>query len=259
MKALIVVSFGTSVPNARIMIQNVESTLKESFPDRDFYRAFTSRIICKKLKSQGENISSMEELLLILKGKGYDDILVQPTHIISGYEYEKVLAAISEVKDDFCKIAVGKPLINSTEDLIAVTDIVAKAWMPDQGCLVLMGHGSSHSNNMIYSAAQTAALLKYNKKLFIGTVEGWPELKDVMEFLPRESVKEVTIAPFMLAAGDHALNDMAGDSEDSWKKQLESAGYKVNCILDGLGSIPAIWKMYIVKARQSLANKNHNL
>lgn len=252
MKALVVVSFGTSVPSARKTIEKLETELSAEFADRDFYRAFTSTIICRKLTAQGEDVCGTKETLEKLIEKGYKDILVQPTHIIPGYEYEKVVAAIEAAKCDKAEITLGKPLICDMEDLKNAAHITGNAWIPDEGILILMGHGSSHDNNMIYPALQTAFSVECPGKVLIGTVEGWPEIDDVMSALEKTDVKNVTLAPFMLVAGDHAINDMAGAEEDSWKNRLEKAGYNVSCIMGGLGEIPGIRRKYAEKAAAAL-------
>ena len=235
-KALLAVSFGTSVPGAEAAISNIEAALSAACPERTLRRAYTSRIICRKLAREGRPVQSPEEALEDLAADGVRDVLIQPTHLTPGDEYDKLCRIAEPYRGRFEAFRISKPLISSPEDLLAVTDAALAHYPPQAGeALVLMGHGSGHIANMIYPALQTAFRFRGAESAFVGTVEGWPELDDVLAQLKRGAWERVLLAPLMLVAGDHAMNDMAGDAPDSWKSRLEAAGYAVRCHLEGVG------------------------
>jgi len=245
-KALCVVSFGTSVPGAEAAIANIETALRGACPEREFRRAFTSRIICRKLAREGRPVQSPEEALEELAAAGIRDVLVQPTHLTPGEEYEKLWCIASAYADRFETLRVSAPLIAGAQDLLAMTDaILAHCATEADEALLLMGHGTGHIANMIYPALQTALRLRGAESVFIGTVEGWPELEDCLAQLERGPWKKVLLAPLMLVAGDHAMNDMAGDAPDSWKSRLEAAGFAVRCRLEGIGMWDEVAALYL--------------
>ena len=244
--ALLAVSFGTSVPGADAAIISVENALKEACPDRDLFRAYTSRIICRKLRDEGRPVSTPEEALEQIAAEGYTDIIIQPTHMTPGKEYEKLCSIATGFEDRFVSLRVASPLISSSEDLKDVADAVLAHFPPhDSRALVLMGHGTGHIANMIYPALQTAFRLAGAEEVYVGTVEGWPGIDDVVKQLVNSGCKEIDLVPFMLVAGDHAVNDMAGDDPDSWKSILSSEDFKVRCVLEGIGSWNEIHSIYL--------------
>ena len=244
-KALIAVSFGTSVPGAEEAILNVENALRAACPDRTFRRAYTSRIICRKLAREGRPVPTPEEALEELAAVGVRDVLIQPTHLTPGDEYDKLCGIAAQYRARFASMRIARPLISAPEDLVAVADAVLSHYPLSEGqALLLMGHGSGHIANMIYPALQTAFRLKGAENIFIGTVEGWPELNDCIDQLKRGAWKTVELAPLMLVAGDHAQNDMAGPEPDSWKSRLEAEGYTVRCHLEGVGMWKEICELY---------------
>ncbi len=235
-KALLAVSFGTSVPGAEAAIANMENALRAACPDRVFRRAYTSRIICRKLAREGWPVLSPEEALEELAAAGVRDVLVQPTHLTPGDEYDKLCRIAEGYRGRFSALRIGAPLITGPEDLNAVADAVLAHYPPQAGrALLLMGHGSGHIANMIYPALQTAFRLKGADYVLVGTVEGWPAFSDCLDQLRQGAWNSVELAPLMLVAGDHALNDMAGDEPDSWKSRLENAGFSVCCRTEGVG------------------------
>ena len=243
--ALICVSFGTSVPSARKSIELVENALRKELPQADFFRVFTSSIIRRKLAAQREVIWSMQEALQALTGGEYDRILVQPTHFLYGYEYENIRDCVQEAKKQFPAITLGVPLLSNTADVQQLAEILNRAFPQKQnGAVVFMGHGSEHFANVVYLALQAAFHMMGRKDMFVGTVEGWPEVEDVLEQIQQGGYANVQLAPLMLVAGDHALNDMAGEEEDSWKSVLAMQGLSVECFLQGMGMNPEIQQMY---------------
>ena len=176
---------------------------------------------------------------------GVEDVIVQPTHIINGIENDRMMEDLMENMPLFRRIRVGKPLLSSVEDYKkSIHAVMAETGLQDGEMLVLMGHGTDHHANSAYPTLEyTFHALGYNQVL-VGTVESFPELKNVMAKLKIAEKKQVALMPFMLVAGDHAKNDMAGD-EDSWKSELEEEGYEVRVILKGLGEFEGIRKIFI--------------
>ncbi len=252
-KALLVLSFGTSVPAARKSITAVEEALK-AVSDRDFFRAFTSPTIRKILARKGETVWSLSEALEALLEMGYGDVAIQPTHLLYGYEYDNIRETVTQWQERFPVLRLGQPLLATQEDLFALSDCVAKAYAPREGALVLMGHGTTHFANMVYPALQTVLRSRGYENILVGTVEGWPGLEDVLAGLPALGKKQVLLAPLMLVAGDHALNDMAG--EDGWKGRLEREGYTVSCHMEGLGVLEPVQAMYAARCKTLLENEH---
>ena len=243
-KTLIAVSFGTSVPAAQESIRAVERVLAQEAAGWQFCRAWTSPTIRHILAGRGEQVESLEETLDRLAAEGTEEILVQPTHFLYGIEYDRIRAAVEASRDRFKKITLGKPLLAGTEDLRVLADYVVKEALPADGALVLMGHGTEHFVNLVYPAFQTVLHLAGAPNAFVGTVDGWPTIENVLEQLQAGGYKKVLLAPMMLVAGDHACNDMAGDEPDSWKSILEAAGIEVHCRLRGLGDVPGVQELY---------------
>lgn len=256
-KALLVVSFGTSFEETRRKtIDAIEADLAAAFPDRRLYRAWTSKMIIKKLKKRdGVAIDTVPEALARMAKDGVRDVLVQPTHVLDGLENQWMRNDLQAAAGDFDIIAVGAPLLVSTDDLKAVAAATVASLPPLEAgeALVLMGHGSSHSANMTYPAlAYVFRDLGY-RNVFIGTVEGYPTLDNVLRDLAMVTpkVKKVVLAPFMVVAGDHARNDMAGEDGDSWKNRFQADGYATDCVLRGLGEFSPIRDLFVAHAKDA--------
>lgn len=243
--ALLCVSFGTSVPAARKSITAVEEALHIEMPEADFYRVFTSKTIRRILASKGEIVWSMDEALEHLTDGSYDRVVIQPTHFLYGLEYESLKASVEEAKKRFPALLLGAPLLSGTEDLQALAQVLSKEFpKKENSALVLMGHGTPHFSNVVYPAIQAVFHMMGRKDVYVGTVEGWPEIEEICRELRTGNYTHVRTAPLMLVAGDHALNDMAGDEADSWKSILTQEGYEVECIMQGLGVLPGVQEMY---------------
>lgn len=243
--ALLCVSFGTSVPAARKSITAVEEVLHAEMPEADFFRVFTSKTIRRILASRGEAVWSMDEALEHLTDGSYDCVVIQPTHFLYGLEYESLKASVEEAKKQFPSLLLGKPLFSGSEDLQALVRVLSEEFPQKKDtALVFMGHGTSHFSNVVYPAMQAAFHMIGRKDVYIGTVEGWPEIEEICSQLQERNYTYVRTAPLMLVAGDHALNDMAGDESDSWKNILTLQGYKVECIMQGLGILPGVQQLY---------------
>ena len=246
-KGILVVSFGTShLDTMEKTISVIEREISERFQEYRVYRAFTSGMIIRKLKrTENLAVDTVQEALNRMKEDGIEDVIVQPTHIINGVEYDRMMNDLMENMFLFRRIRVGKPLLSSVEDYKkSIHAVMAETELRDGEMLVLMGHGTDHHANSAYPTLEyTFHALGYNQVL-VGTVESFPELKNVMAKLKIAEKKKVALMPFMLVAGDHAKNDMAGD-EDSWKSELEEEGYEVRVILQGLGEFEGIRKIFI--------------
>lgn len=246
-KALMVVSFGTSVPQARRAIEQVEEQLRAAFPDHDFFRAFTSGMVARKIeREEGVHIPAPAELLERLAADGYDEVRCQSLHIIFGQEYEKLLAQLAPFRDRFAHLLVGQPLLWDTADYLRLTRALL-AEMPqldEDEAFVFMGHGTEHPANAAYALVENCFRYHRAERVYVGTVEGFPHLDYVLARLDAHEVTRVHLAPLMLVAGDHAINDLAGDEDDSWKSRLESEGYTVETHLRGLGEFAAVGDIF---------------
>ena len=249
--ALLVVSFGTThLDTMEKTITATEKALAEAFPECPVYRAFTSGIVRKRLKVKyGIHADSMEEALARISADGYEKVVVQPTLLIPGIEYDK-LCAVLEASADTLETRVAKPLLCDDTDVDAMISVLEKAYPVDSDTvLLLMGHGTDHAANDIY--IRMADKLK-NTSMRLCTVEGKPSYEDALEELAALTQKKILAAPMMFVAGDHAKNDMAGSEPDSLRSMLEAKGYAVQCVIQGLGELEAVRKMYVTKAREAM-------
>lgn len=248
-KALIVVSFGTSFEEAIPAIINIEETCKKAFPDYDFYRAFTSGMIIRKLaKTRNVIIHNPDEIMKKLVAEGYEEVLCQPTHIINGLEYDKMMRMLMAYKDAIPVIKVGSPLLTEEEDYKEACEIAMRELKtplaPDEA-FVFMGHGTEHYANSAYCQFENMLRDMGYESTYVGTVEGFPDLDYVITRLRRRNIKKVHVMPLMIVAGDHARNDLAGAEADSWDSILKREGFETDVILKGLGEIDAIADMFV--------------
>ena len=246
-KAILVVSFGTSYHETRKKtIEACENKIKESFKDYDFYRAFTSGMIINKLKKRDNMfIDNPSEALEKLYNAGYQEVVVQSLHIICGDEYNKLKDMVAQYEDKFDKISIGRPLLTYIDDYRETVEAVKKDLdkMDIDEAVVFIGHGTEHESHSSYPAIEYM-FRDYGINAFVGTVEGYPELEQVIKKLKNRNIKTVDLLPFMLVAGDHAINDMASDEEDSWKTILEKEGFNVKVHVKGLGENPYIQEKF---------------
>ena len=260
-KALLVVSFGTSFEEALPAIVNIEETCKKAFPDYDFYRAFTSGMIIRKwARTKNVIIHNPDEVMKRLVAEGYEEVICQPTHIINGLEYDKMMNMLLAYKDQIPTIKVGTPLLTEEEDYKEACEIVMQELekpLAKDEAFVFMGHGTSHTAKISYSQMQTQMEQLGYENVFIGTVEGEPEdtaCEAVIEKLKNAGYKKVILRPLMVVAGDHANNDMAGDDDDSWKSQFEASGEfdSIDTQIAGLGEIKAIQDLYVAHTADAM-------
>jgi len=258
-QAIVVVSFGTTFDDAREKcIESVEKNIRMSFPEYEVRRAFTSRIVMKRLAERGMHNDTLEQALDKLKAEGYKDVIVQSTHLTTGEEFErKIVEPVKQYSKDFNSIKIGRPILTDYNDLyVAVEALEQQLPVKKKGQeVVFMGHGSPHQHNPAYQALQDTFDAK-RLPVTIGVVEetDHPNFDDVIARLSgKKNVKSIVLMPLMLVAGDHANNDMAGDEEDSWKSILEAKGYKVTSYLHGLGENKAIQDIYVQHIKDVIA------
>lgn len=253
-KAILAVSFGTSFNDTREKtIDIIENDLRSAFPDREFYRAWTSKIITSKLKERdGVSIDMPGDALERMKSDGVSDIIVQPTFILPGLENDYLSEKIISSSKDFDQIMIGAPLLDSDEDIRQTAEIISEAFEDlEDEALVLMGHGVFNDRNSIYIDLENAINTIGRVKAFIGTVEAEPDLLSVLEKVRASGLKKVVLTPLLIVSGDHANNDMAGEDDDSWASVFRREGFEVRCILKGLGEYEAIRKMFVNHARSA--------
>lgn len=257
-KVILVVSFGTSYNDSRdITIGAIEDDITAAFPEYEVRRAFTSQIIIDKLKERdGLEIDNVEEALDRAVADGVNVLVVQPTHLMDGYEYNDLVDALKEYEGKFDKVAIGAPLLSSDADFEAVAKAIAEetaSYDDGETAICFMGHGTEAASNQVYPTMQEKLTALGYENYFVGTVEAEPSLEDVMAAVGAEGkYKKVVLEPLMVVAGDHANNDMAGDEEDSWKVQFTNAGYDVTCLIQGLGQNAAVRELYVAHTQAAI-------
>lgn len=269
---LLVVSFGTSYNDSRVAdIKGIEDALQAANPDWAVRRAFTAQIIINHVQARdGEKIDNMEQALERAVANGVKNLVVQPTHLMHGAEYDELVEALDGYKDKFETVKIAEPLLGEVgsdatiinEDKKAVAEILTAEAVKDAGyesleaakedgvAYVFMGHGTFHTAKVSYTQMQTQMKELGYDNVFIGTVEGDPEetaCEAIIEAAAEAGYKKIILRPLMVVAGDHANNDMAGAEEDSWMSMFEASGKfdSVEAQITGLGSIPAIQELYV--------------
>ncbi|MDR0584926.1 MAG: sirohydrochlorin cobaltochelatase [Treponema sp.] len=254
---ILVVSFGTSFNDSRAeTIGAVEKAIAAAYPAYEQRRAFTSQIIIDRVyERDGEKIDNLAEAMEKLRKDGVREVAVQPTHVMNGFEYDEMREAIKPFEKDFARISYGLPLLSSDADFNEVAEIIVgetKQYDGEDTAIVFMGHGTEHEANSAYAKLDKILKDGGHPNYIIGTVEAEPSLDDVIEQLDGLGVKNVVLLPFMIVAGDHANNDMAGDEDDSWKSVLQSRGYTAQPVLRGLGQYPEIQAMFVRHAGEAV-------
>ena len=280
---LLVVSFGTSFNDSRVAdIKGIEDALQEAYPDWSVRSAFTAQIIINHVQARdGEKIDNMQQALDRAVANGVKNLVVQPTHLMHGAEYDEMNEMLDQYRDKFETIAVAEPLLGEVgsdatvinEDKEAVAKAITAAAVKDAGfdsldaaaaektAFVFMGHGTSHTAKVSYSQMQTTMQTLGYDNVFIGTVEGEPEetaCENVIEAVKAAGYTKVVLRPLMVVAGDHANNDMAGSDDDSWLSMFNASGAfeSVDCQIAGLGEIADIQQLYVAHTKAAIDSLN---
>ena len=280
---LLVVSFGTSFNDSRAKdIKGIEDALQAAYPDWSVRRAFTAQIIINHVQARdGEKIDNMEQAMERAVANGVKNLVVQPTHLMHGAEYDEMMEMIDSYRDKFESVAIAEPLLGEVGNDATVInpdkEEVAKAVTAeavqtagyesltaaaeDGTAFVFMGHGTSHTAKVSYSQMQTTMQTLGYDNVFIGTVEGEPEetsCENIIEAVKAAGYTKVVLRPLMVVAGDHANNDMAGSDEDSWLSQFNASGdfASVDCQIAGLGEIDAIQQQYVAHTKAAIDSLN---
>lgn len=257
--AILVVSFGTSYPEALTSgIAHVEQAIANALSVIPVFRAFTSNMVIDKLKKRdGVVIDKPNEAIKNLIEMGYSRIVVQPLHMIPGFEFDKLRrSVVTAAHNREIHLQLGRPLLHDHEDFLKLIDALSK-YLPqaEPGVGILwMGHGTAHPANSAYVLLERL-WRETRKDLYIANVDGYPELDQVIDTLEQQ-FQRIILMPLMLVAGDHAINDMASDEDDSYKSQLEARGMAVSCILKGLGAYPEIAEIFSDRVKEMVS---HNL
>lgn len=241
-QGLLVVSFGSSVEKTRKNITWTEQVLCSRMPQATFVRAFTSPRIRAALKKRGEEIFSPAQALENLYQQGVTHVIIQPTHLLPGIDYEALVQELEGYRTRFEAFFIGKPLLSSTHQVQALARILMQRY-PKQAdtSLVYMGHGTEHFANLVYPALEMMMHTEGRTDCFVTTVEGWPDFETAAA---RVDTREVCLIPLMLTAGEHVLEDMLGDSSDSLRGVMEQHGKTVHAVREGLGSLEEVREMY---------------
>ena len=257
-RELLVVSFGTSFNDSRrLTIGGIEAALADAIPDYSVRRAFTAQIIIDHVERRdGIHIDNMTEALDRAVANKVKILVVQPTHLMHGFEYDDMVAELAQCADQFDQVVVAEPLLTSDDDFDRVADILIdllKDYDDGKTAIVYMGHGTEHDSNKVYARMQEILNAKGADNYYVGTVEAAPSVDDVLEAIRDKGYEKVVLRDMMVVCGDHANNDMAGDEEDSWKSIFTAAGYQVECVLEGLGQVPEIQQIYVEHAQAAIA------
>lgn len=254
---ILVVSFGTSFNDSRrLTIGAIEDTIAEKFQDYEVRRSFTSDIIINHVQKRDNIlIDNVDAALQRACDNQVKHLVIQPTHLMNGFEYQELVDQVAQYADAFEKVSFGEPLLTSDEDFERVAQAIVD-WTAEyddgETAICFMGHGTEADSNAVYEKMQDILTEGGHTNYFIGTVEAEPSLDDVLAAVQSCEYKRVVLEPLMVVAGDHANNDMAGDEEDSWKTVFEQAGYEVTCLLRGLGENEEIRQIYAEHAQTAV-------
>lgn len=264
-KAILVVSFGTSHLEAlKSSIDKIENKIKDEFKEYEVFRAFTAHRIIKKLKERDNlNILTPEEALEDLKVKGFEEVIVQPLHIIPGEEFDYIKGVVEQIKDNFKSIKLGRPIFfyqgmnGLPEDYSLFIDSI-KDILIEEESVILFGHGTEHPSNAVYGMLQTVLIDEDYENVFVATIEGYPTIQNVLKKLKKKGIKKTKLVPLLLVAGDHVKNDMASDEDDSLKSILGKEGIEVTLHMHGLGEVDRFDDLYINRIYDSIEGKYLN-
>ncbi|ASB48270.1 sirohydrochlorin cobaltochelatase [Alkalitalea saponilacus] len=249
---ILLVAFGTSVIDAHTAYDFIHQRVQAVYPELEVRRAYTSTIVRKKLIERGQDILSPAAALTKMADDGFTCVFVQSLHVIPGYEFHDLLHIVRGVNGlpkGLKQVAVGNPLLTEHDDYVRVSEALhrfSKTFKPDDEALVLMGHGTKHSANICYAGLQEY-IRHIDSSIFVGTIEAFPAIEDVIPQLKRKGYKRVWLMPLLTSAGDHVINDMAGEKEGSWKSVLESDSFEVKINRTALGLIDEVVDVWVEK------------
>ena len=254
---LLVLSFGTSYNDSRrLTIGAIEGDLEKAFPDFSVRRGFTANIIIDHVQRRDNIlIDDVDAALERAVNNGVKNLVVQPTHLMHGLEYDELVKEVGNYSDAFDQVVFGEPLLNSDDDFARVEKAITEwtaSYDDGETAICFMGHGTEADSNEVYQKMQDLLTKDGYTNYFVGTVEAQPSLDDVLAKVQAGDYKRVVLEPLMVVAGDHANNDMAGDEDGSWKKPFEDAGYEVECLLRGLGENEDIRAIYVDHAKAAI-------
>lgn len=254
---LLVLSFGTSYNDSRrLTIGAIEGDLEKAFPDFSVRRGFTANIIIDHVQRRDNIlIDDVDAALERAVNNGVKNLVVQPTHLMHGLEYDELVEEVGNYSDAFDQVVFGEPLLNSDDDFARVEKAITEwtaSYDDGETAICFMGHGTEADSNEVYQKMQDLLTKDGYTNYFVGTVEAQPSLDDVLAKVQAGNYKRVVLEPLMVVAGDHANNDMAGDEDGSWKKTFEDAGYEVECLLRGLGENEDIRAIYVDHAKAAI-------
>lgn len=254
---LLVLSFGTSYNDSRrLTIGAIEGDLEKAFPDFSVRRGFTANIIIDHVQRRDNIlIDDVDAALERAVNNGVKNLVVQPTHLMHGLEYDELVKEVGNYSDAFDQVVFGEPLLNSDDDFARVEKAITEwtaSYDDGETAICFMGHGTEADSNEVYQKMQDLLTKDGYTNYFVGTVEAEPSLDDVLAKVQAGDYKRVVLEPLMVVAGDHANNDMAGDEDGSWKKTFEDAGYEVECLLRGLGENEDIRAIYVDHAKAAI-------
>jgi sirohydrochlorin cobaltochelatase len=256
---ILLVTFGSSMPQAQVSFENIDQKVRAAFPDIQVRWAFTSHMIRHKLAKQGKQLDSVALALARMMDEGFTHVAIQSLHTIAGEEFHDLLQtahAFRGMPEGFDRILVGAPLLAGEKDLAGVREAIIRhipGERKDNEAVVLMGHGTQHPSNAVY-AAMMYHFQRKDPNIFVGTVEGAPEIGEIKDMLLQKGIKTAYLMPFMSVAGDHARNDMAGDEADSWKSVLTGAGITCVPVLKGTAEYDDIVAIWVDHLRTTLTN-----
>lgn len=258
-KVILVVSFGTTYKKSReAAIGSIEREIATAYPEFDVRRAFTSPTIIRKLRERdGEVIDNVSSAMERMIEEGIDHLIIQPTYVLHGYEYDAMINTIARYEKSFSVLRIGTPLLSSDQDYEEMVKILTnetKGYQDNKTAIVYMGHGTGHTANVSYEKLDRCLKSSGCKNYFIGTVEAAPSLNDVKAAVKAGDYKRVVLLPLMIVAGDHACSDMAGDHEGSWAMAFRSQGYQVLCELRGMGEYTGIQRRFAEHVREALVS-----
>jgi len=259
-KAILLAAFGTTVPEAEKALDNIDVMARQEFPEVEIRWAYTSKIIRTKMAKQGRVLDSPETALAKLMDEGYTHVAVLPLHTIPGEEFHELYQnahLFEQMTGGFQQLLVALPLLSSHQDMVSVAKAMMKHVPADRKAdeaVLLMGHGTAHHPSDAIYLAMNQVFQEADSNVFVGTVEGYPTVDDILPKLREKKIKQVYLMPFMAVAGDHARNDMAGEEPDSWKSILEKNGYTCQTVLKGTADYPEVVKVWLDHLRSAYSH-----